>query len=304
MSGGTLVAEGGATSLLPRCEFARAKVNLTLDIKGRRAGGYHELESLVLFADFGDRLVYLGGEGGFSLEVDGPLAGACSAFAATNLIRTAAEAFAGLTGRTPRGTFRLTKNIPIAAGLGGGSADAAATLRLLAAAHAEPSDLAALAPIARKIGADVPVCLASRAALMTGIGEKLHPLSAVEPVPAVLVNPMLPLATRDVFRELKAAPLPAASEPPVLPVFRDHDGLLAYANERANDLEAPARRLLPVIGNILGELERAPGARLARLSGSGPTCFALFATGAEAQAAAATLARAHPGWWVEATRLS
>ncbi len=283
-------------------EVARAKVNLTLEIKGRRADGYHELQSLVLFADFGDPLSYEPGGNGPRLEIDGPFAAAAEGNGG-NLILTAADVFASVTGCEPRGAFHLTKNIPVAAGLGGGSADAAATFRLLVRVHGVPSDPATLIPSARVIGADVPVCLASQPAFMTGIGERLHPLPPVEPVPALLVNPMTPLATRDVFRELGAQPLAAPPAGFTAPELSTPDALLAYARERANDLTPPARRLLPVVGEILDKLEQMPGVRLARLSGSGPTCFALFGRWAEAQAAAGTLAHEHPGWWVQAARL-
>jgi 4-diphosphocytidyl-2-C-methyl-D-erythritol kinase len=300
------VSEGGSSqaAVHPASELARAKVNLTLAIRGRRPDGYHELESLVLFGDFGDRLSYEAGGERLRLETGGPFAEACSGFAASNLVLAAAEAFAAETGHEPRGTFRLIKTIPIAAGLGGGSADAAAAFRILARVYRTPPVLAALIPAARTIGADVPVCLASRPALMTGIGEVLHPLPPVEPVPAVLVNPLQPLATRDVFRELDAPPLATAPRAAALAGLSAPGALLACARERGNDLEAPARRLLPVIGDILDALAQAPGARLARLSGSGPTCFALFDNHTAAQAAAANLACAHPGWWVQVAALS
>jgi 4-diphosphocytidyl-2-C-methyl-D-erythritol kinase len=287
-------------------ELARAKLNLTLEIKGKRPDGYHELESLVLFADFGDGLTYEQSDTALQLTVDGPFATACSGFTGHNLVTAAAQAFAAFHGTEPRGVFRLTKNLPVAAGIGGGSADAAAAFRLLAACHApKTDDIAALIPAARQIGADVPVCLYSRAMLMTGVGEKLHPLAPPPSIPAVLVNPMQPLATRDVFRELAAAPLAAPPpKPPRIPTLADFDALVAYARASRNDLEPPARRLLPVIAEILDALAAAPGAVLARLSGSGPTCFALFADRADAENAATNLQRAHPGWWVRATSLS
>jgi 4-diphosphocytidyl-2-C-methyl-D-erythritol kinase len=207
--------------------------------------------------------------------------------------------------------------------LGGGSADAAAALRLLVCASAEGAegiaktqaaeaeqqpDMTAYIPLAREIGADVPACLFSRAAEMKGVGERLRHLAPIAPVPAVLVNPMVPLATRDVFRELQAPPLPRSGEPapketPPLPEFANLNALLAYARAHPNHLEAPARRLLPSIGDVLGELANAPGAELARLSGSGPTCFALFRDSTAASAAAEAITKAHPGWWVCATTL-
>jgi 4-diphosphocytidyl-2-C-methyl-D-erythritol kinase len=282
-------------------ELAPAKVNLTLEIKGKRQDGYHELESLVLFADFGDRLRYRPG-GSFSLEIGGPFAAALGA--GDNLIKRAAQAYASAQGGEANGAFDLEKNLPVAAGLGGGSADAAAALRLLRRRHGAPADLAALLPAARSVGADVPCCLYSRAALMTGIGERLHLLQPVPPIPALLVNPMRPLPTGEVFRELAAAPLAETPTPVNAPALASLSDVLAYASARRNDLEPPARRLLPVIDEVLAALAAAPGVLLRRLSGSGPTCFALFAEMAEAEAAAATIAREQPGWWVQPVHLS
>lgn len=280
-------------------ELARAKVNLTLEIKGKRPDGYHELESVVLFADFGDLVEYHPG-GAFSLNVTGPFA---SALQGDNLIERAARLYAAFSGADHGGSFQLAKHIPVAAGLGGGSADAAAALRLLAA-RGEPVARAALLEIAARIGADVPCCLSASAAIMTGIGDKLHPLPPVAPAPAVLVNPMMPLSTGEVFRELGAAPLTEIPAPPSIPKFQEVADLADYAKARANDLEGPARRLLPVIGNILAMLDAAPGALLSRLSGSGPTCFALFAQTATAIGAADAISREHPQWWVKAVSLS
>jgi 4-diphosphocytidyl-2-C-methyl-D-erythritol kinase len=170
--------------------------------------------------------------------------------------------------------------------------------------HGAPEDLAALLPIAREIGADVPCCLYSRAALMTGIGERLHRLGALPPIPALLINPLQPLATRDVFRELAAAPLAEADGPPWVPHFETVADLLDYTQARRNDLEPPALRLLPDIAEVLAALSAASGALLCRLSGSGPTCFALFAEMEEAEAAAGIIAAGHPEWWVQPVRLS
>ena len=280
-------------------ELARAKVNLTLGIKGKRPDGYHELESLVMFADFGDVVEYHPG-GAFALSVTGPFA---TALQGDNLLGRAARIYAELSGGDPGGAFHLTKHIPVSAGLGGGSADAAAALRILAATG-KPVEHPALLAAASRIGADVPCCLSASAAIMTGIGEKLHPLAPVAPVPAVLVNPMMPLSTSDVFSALGAGPLVATPAPPLIPKFAGVVDLAVYAKARGNDLEAPARRLLPVIGDILTALDSAPGALLSRLSGSGPTCFALFAGAADAVAAADALRREHPQWWVRAVSLS
>jgi 4-diphosphocytidyl-2-C-methyl-D-erythritol kinase len=279
-------------------ELARAKVNLTLEIKGKRADGYHELESLVLFADFGDIVEYRPG-GAFSLRVTGPFSGALQG---DNLLERAARFYAELSGSEPDGAYHLVKHIPVAAGLGGGSADAAAALRILATRgkQVEPS---LFLEAARRVGADVPCCLSASAAVMTGIGDNVHLLEPLTPVPAVLVNPMMPLSTSAVFRELSAEPLAAAPAQPLIPKFAGAADLAAYAKARANDLETPARRLLPIIGDILAALDAAPGALLSRLSGSGPTCFALFADAAHAAAAVDVISCEHPGWWVRAISL-
>jgi 4-diphosphocytidyl-2-C-methyl-D-erythritol kinase len=282
-------------------EFAAAKVNLTLEIKGRRPDGYHELESLVMFADFGDRLRLRPG-GPLSVTTDGPCAAALGD--GENLVGRAAKAYAAAFGCEADGAFHLVKALPVAAGLGGGSADAAAALRLLMRRHGTPENLEALLPVASEIGADVPCCLYSRAALMTGIGERLHRLGALPPIPALLINPLQPLATRDVFRELAAAPLAEADGPPWVPHFETVADLLDYTQARRNDLEPPALRLLPDIAEVLAALSAASGALLCRLSGSGPTCFALFAEMEEAEAAAGIIAAGHPEWWVQPVRLS
>ena len=322
------------SALGARTEVARAKVNLTLEIKGRRADGYHELESLVLFADFGDLVEYRP-DCAFSLSVTGPFAAALDG---DNLLERAVRAYAAVSGSDPGGAFHLVKHIPVAAGLGGGSADAAAALRILAS-RGKPVEPAALLTAAARLGADVPCCFASKPAIMTGIGDTLHPLASLTPVPAVLVNPMRPLPTGNVFRELGAGPLAAPPAAPIIPEFagpadlvhpskrrlqpkfgkidaeqnaralmREQSecvsALAAYAKARGNDLEAPARRLLPVIGDMLTMLADAPGALLSRLSGSGPTCFALFADEADAVAAADAVRHEHADWWVRAVSLS
>ncbi len=282
-------------------ERARAKINLTLEIRGRRPDGYHELESLVAFADFGDVLTFRPGSG-FLLTMEGPFAAALEGEG--NLIETAATRFTALTGQVAGGAFNLVKNLPVAAGIGGGSADAAACLRILRLATGRPGTLEGLMPAARGIGADVSCCVYSRAAIMTGIGETLHPLAGLAPIPAVLVNPMLPLATGPVFRALEAGPLKDGAAPLRLPALGTPGDVVAYAIVRRNDLEAPARQLLPVIGDILSALNASPGALLTRMSGSGPTCFALFSGPDEAARAALRIGAERPEWWVKPVTLS
>jgi 4-diphosphocytidyl-2-C-methyl-D-erythritol kinase len=302
-------AEGSLRAASPLHDIARAKVNLTLEIRGRRADGYHELESLVAFTRFGDRLMLEPGRP-FSLEVTGPFA---SAIEGGNLIEKAAalhaaeEVGAGGTvagARAPLGAFRLEKHIPVAAGLGGGSADAAAALRLLSEGGGGSAvERGALLPLAANLGADVPVCVHSRPAVMTGIGERLRLLPSFPDIPIVLVNPRQRLSTADVFRTLAAPPLVTEQVGEDLPAFYDIDDILAYAEKRSNDLEKPARRLQPVIGAVLDRLASCKGALLTRLSGSGPTCFTLFRCSAHAELAAAELARANPAWWIKETAL-
>lgn len=284
----------------PLSEQAPAKVNLTLRIPGKRTDGYHEIESLVMFADYGDTLTFKPADV-FSLTVDGPFA---AALGGENLIEKAATTYSRLTGRALGGAFHLTKRLPVAAGIGGGSADAAAAFRLLQRHYRDPESLTSLLPAAQTIGADVPACLGSRVCLMTGIGEKLYPLARTEPVPAILVNPMQPLPTAQVFRALNSEPLPddfVEAQPPHLASL---DEILAYATAHPNDLELPARGILPIIDDVLAMLSGMPNALIARLSGSGPTCFALFREMAEAESAAAAIAKKRPGWWVQAVRLS
>lgn len=270
-------------------ERAPAKINLTLHVTGQRADGYHLLDSLVVFTQAGDSVSTQPGSG---LVIEGPEADGLSA-GEDNLVARAAK----LMGAAGQG-LALVKTLPVAAGIGGGSADAAATLRLLARLHRRE-----LPPLERQLalGADVPVCLASRPARMQGIGEAITPLPALPRFWLVLVNPRLALSTPAVFRALAQRanpPMPAR-----LPVWPDAAALFDWLGQQRNDLEAPARALAPVIGDVLDALAAAPGCALARMSGSGATCFGLFAQEAEAQDAAAQIARAQPGWWVQASGL-
>ena len=274
-------------------EHAPAKVNLDLLITGRRADGYHELDSLVVFASPGDRLL-LQPAAELSLAVRGPFAAALAG--ADNLVLRAAQALAAHAGRAPAARIVLEKNLPVAAGLGGGSADAAAALRGLARLW-RLGPAAALAPLAARLGADVPVCLASRPARMRGIGERLEPARGLPELALLLINPNRPLATAAVFAALGPPPAapPARGPPPV-----DWAGLVDWLRTRPNHLEAPARRLLPAIDEVLQALARQPGCALARMSGSGATCFGLFAERAALERAAATLRPARPDWWIAA----
>jgi 4-diphosphocytidyl-2-C-methyl-D-erythritol kinase len=283
--------------------FAPAKVNLTLHILGRRADGYHELESLVVFADVGDRLTFTPG-GALALEVSGPTSQAAGA-ADDNLVLRAARALGERVERLRLGRFTLDKQLPVAAGLGGGSSDAAAALRLLARANGLASDDARLYAAARATGADVPVCLDPRARMMRGVGEILSEPMALPGLPAVLINPGVAVATKDVFAALAA---PVLSGPPPREEFftieTDAASLVALLQARRNDLEIPAVALQPVIADVLDALRASPGCLLTRMSGSGATCFALLGSIPAAETAAQALAAAHPSWWVRATVLS
>jgi 4-diphosphocytidyl-2-C-methyl-D-erythritol kinase len=289
-------------------EEGRAKVNLTLRVVGRRVDGYHDLESMVAFADCADRLSLTPGSK-LNLKTTGPLAGDCGE-TADNLVFKAAQLLGERVPNLKLGDFTLDKMLPVAAGIGGGSADAAAALRLLAQANGLALDDPRLIEVAELTGADVPVCLASRACVMTGVGETLLPLS-LPIMPCVMVNPCVPVATKDVFAELglrngellvgATDVLQATAWPEQGASLEDWVEVLSAG---ANDLEAPAIRIQPVIGEVLAALNATNGAWLARMSGSGATCFAIYENTADAQRAAQKMRLDHPDWWVHAGMLS
>lgn len=285
---------------------APAKVNLTLRVLGRRADGYHELDSLVAFAGVGDELSLTPGEPS-EVQISGPF-GAGLSTGADNLVlkaeRMLREEIAGLSS----GRFHLVKRLPVASGIGGGSADAAAALRLLARLNDLPLSHPALLAAAGRIGADVPVCLEARARVMRGIGERLGPALRLPRLFALLVNPGVAVETAPVFRALglqagqryadavepfNAEAFPQAKSP----------ALIATLAATGNDLEAPARAVAPVVGEVLSVLSGLPGCRLARMSGSGATCFALFDDCHASAAGGKILVRSQPDWWVKPTVL-
>jgi 4-diphosphocytidyl-2-C-methyl-D-erythritol kinase len=286
----------------------RAKVNLTLRVVGRRVDGYHDLESVVAFADCADRLTLTPG---FELELrlSGPLAGACGE-TSDNLVLKAARLLGQRVPDLKVGSFTLDKLLPVAAGIGGGSADAAAALRLLAQLNDLTLDDERLLGVALLTGADVPVCLASRPCDMTGVGETLLPLT-LPIMPCVMVNPRVPVATKDVFNALglrNGELLVGATDilrgtawPEAGASVEDWVEVLAASS---NDLEAPATRIQPVIGEVISALSATNGAWLARMSGSGATCFAIYENTADAGRAAEKIRLDHPGWWVHAGTLS
>lgn len=278
-------------------EPAWAKINLTLRLTGRRGDGYHLLDSLVAFAETGDRLTYLPSCEPLALHVTGPMAPALAAAGGGGSVLRAAQALAEAAGIAATGQMRLDKHLPVAAGIGGGTADAAAALRLLARQWpaAAAIDLAALAP---GLGADVPVCLASRPMRMTGIGETLTPVR-VPPAAILLVNPGRPVATAAVFKARRgpfSAPLP-------VPDLPDTAALAAFVRGGGNDLQAAAISVEPAIAQLLAALESLPGCLVAAMSGSGGTCFGLFVNDPAARAAAADLRRRAPDWWITPSRL-
>jgi 4-diphosphocytidyl-2-C-methyl-D-erythritol kinase len=281
-------------------ELARAKVNLTLTVRGRRADGYHDLESLVTFAGMHD-VVTLAPGGAGAVAVTGPLA---SYISGENLLVKALTLLRGVDPGLRLGPVRLEKHLPVAAGLGGGSADAAALLRAVRRANPERAAEVAWPEIAARLGADVPVCLEDRPALVSGVGHEVAPLVSLPPMHAVLVNPGVPLPTARVFAALQAGAAPAALSRAVPPELTSAEDLLGYMRERGNDLEAAATALLPVIGEAKAALAAGPGCRLAAMSGSGPTCFGLYGDRESAGRAADALAGAHPGWWVRQTTLA
>jgi 4-diphosphocytidyl-2-C-methyl-D-erythritol kinase len=282
-------------------DTAPAKVNLTLRVLGRRPDGYHDLESLVVFAEVGDALSFAP-DGELALTVGGPGA-ARAGEAADNLVVKAALALAACVPGLRLGTFHLDKRLPVAAGLGGGSADAAAALRLLARANGIAVYDVRLFEAARATGADVPVCLDPRPRIMRGIGDVLSAPLMLPPLPAVLVNPGTALSTKSVFLRWTAAAEPAALDVSKFSATPSRDECLQLLALYGNDLEPAAIALEPTIADVLAALRALPGCRLARMSGSGATCFALFAAAAAAIDGAQALAAAHPRWWVRATAL-
>jgi len=288
-------------------EDARAKVNLTLRVTGRRVDGYHDIESVVAFADCADRLSLTPGSE-LGLTTTGPLAHYCGE-TSDNLVLKAANLLSERVEGLKLGEFTLDKVLPVAAGIGGGSADAAAALRLLAQINHLPLDDPGLIEVARLTGADVPVCLQSRACVMTGVGETLLPLSLPR-MPCVMVNPRVPVATKDVFQALglrNGELLVGFADVLQAPTWPDRDSVsdwLKALHEGSNDLETPALRIEPVIGDVLSALREAEGVALARMSGSGATCFAIFESDAAAQVAASKIQLYHPLWWVHAGALN
>ena len=282
---------------------APAKVNLTLHILGRRADGWHDLDSTVAFAGCCDWLSFEPGEA-LSLSIDGPTAEAAGEIGDNLILRAARE----LRDRAPEarlGRFHLSKNLPVAAGLGGGSSDAAAALRALAHENNLVADDPRLWAAAQATGADVPVCLIPQSRTMSGRGEKLGPLLRLPPLFAVLANPRVAVATPAVFARLGLAKGAASGRaaPPAPDAGSNRSATLVALQQGRNDMQAAACALEPAISDVLEALSALGGASLVRMSGSGATCFAVFDDRFAASRAAQSLAREHPDWWVKATVL-
>ncbi len=281
----TQVAGGAGAAAEP----APAKVNLYLHVTGKRADGYHLLDSLVVFADAADALRWVPGEE-LSLSLDGP-EGALLAQEADNLVLRAARLLAREGGRSARGRLTLEKNLPVASGIGGGSADAAAALRLLDRAWGLRLGAGRLGELAAELGADVPVCVASRSARMEGVGELLSPAPRLPGCGMVLANPRVPLPTPAVFRARQGAFTPRA---PLPEGWADAAAMARFLASCSNDLEEAAIGLCPEVSHVLAALAALPGCLLARMSGSGATCFALFPDTATARQGAGMLPEE---WW-------
>ncbi|WP_372396132.1 4-(cytidine 5'-diphospho)-2-C-methyl-D-erythritol kinase [Azospirillum sp. HJ39] len=310
---------------IPIVEAAPAKLNLYLHVTGRRDDGYHELDSLVAFAAIGDTVALAPGAARVTLRgADLPPAGPRLAIAgpygpalmggrpADNLVMRAAHALAARLGREADVMIALTKLLPVASGIGGGSADAAACLRALARLWGLPPGDPVLFAVAAGLGADVPVCVAGRSCHFGGIGNLLDEAPDLPETHVVLANPNVPVPTPAVFKALAKVRAQAGAglcgsgfSAPARLTRRpaDADDLAAMLRERTNDLTAPALTVAPEIADVLAALERSPGCLLSRLSGSGATCFGLYATAAAAEEAAAAIAADEPGWWVRPTRL-
>jgi 4-diphosphocytidyl-2-C-methyl-D-erythritol kinase len=279
---------------------APAKLNLYLHVTGKRDDGYHLLDGLVAFTDIYDTLTMTPASE-LSFTADGPFVGGFGIEnPATNLVFRAARCLAEATGHEANIAFHLTKNLPVASGIGGGSADAAACLRGLARLWGiDPIDPVVL-DVAAGLGADIPVCVIGRAGFMGGIGTEVAPAPALPPAGVLLVNPGIGLSTPMVYRARKGGFTPAMrfDAPPA-----DIDALAALLGARRNDLTDPAVALVPEIGTVLTEIGADAGCKLARMSGSGATCFGLFGDVESARRAGEAIRRDHPGWWIAPGRL-
>jgi 4-diphosphocytidyl-2-C-methyl-D-erythritol kinase len=279
--------------------LARAKVNLYLHVVGRRADGYHLLDSLIVFAETGDDIAVAAADD-LSLTIDGPFGAGLDA-GPSNLVLRAAEGLRDLTGVNQGAAIRLTKNLPIASGIGGGSADAATTLLALIDLWQVTPDRAALYALAEKLGADVPVCLAGNPSFVGGIGEDIQPADKLPPAHILLVNPLVETPTPAVFKARRGDFSPAArwDQSP-----RTAQDLANFLVTRKNDLTAPAITVAPVVADVLSAIAETKDCLLSRLSGSGATCFGIFETAATAEAARQQIKTRYPNWWAVAAKIA
>lgn len=278
---------------------AHAKLNLFLHVIGRRTDGYHRLDSLIAFASVHDTIRAEMGTG-LTLALDGPFGGALGEAGEDNLVLKAARGLAASLGMPADAALSLTKRLPLASGIGGGSADAAATIKALVALWRATPDRATLERLALSLGADVPMCLAGIAARIGGIGEEITPVAPLPVAGLLLVNPGVAVPTPAVFKARQGA---FSTPAPLLPRMGSLDELVGYLAQTRNDLEAPARGIAPVIGDALKALRDLGDCRFARMSGSGATCFGLFPDERAAQRAEVEFRAARPGWWVASGRL-
>jgi len=281
----------------PLREPAPAKLNLYLHVTGKRDDGYHLLDSLVVFAGVGDRIAAEAADA-ITLAYEGPFADAMPA-PEDNLVMRAATELAALFSIGTGAALTLTKSLPVASGIGGGSADAAAALRVLIRLWQLPPDDPRISKLALSLGADVPVCLMTRPAVMRGIGEEITLLKSFPELHIVLVNPGVGVSTPAVFKKRTgdfSAPVDWRTD------MDDADAAIEHLKETRNDLEAPAGQIAPEIADVRAALDREDGVRLARMSGSGATCFGIFGSAKAAETAAENIAGAHPDWWVAAAR--
>ncbi len=274
---------------------APAKVNLTLQVLGRRRDGYHLLDSLVAFADVGER-VSVRHSDAVELSISGAMAGDIQAH--NNLVLSADAAVRRISPALPKLHYELKKCIPIAAGLGGGSADAAAVLRILSAMGYGPKSQEDLVSLALGLGADVPVCIDCVPARMSGVGENIRRFSNWPEVFCILVNPRIPVSTKEVFGALNLGPGEMVNQSEFMPLTDDRHDLEQMIIDGRNDLEDAACKLVPGIASILSTIGLTRGCLAARLSGSGASCFGLYRNLCEAEVAGADLAAAHPDWWI------
>ena len=283
-------------------EFAPAKLNLYLHVTGKRPNGYHELDSLVAFCSAGDEVCLQTGKSGFAFALDGPQAAVLSQEShENNLVVRAARSLADVLGRPLDVEITLTKKLPIASGIGGGSSDAAAALRLLARHWGVALDAQVLFDVGQKLGQDIPCCIESKACYFGGLGEILDRGPVLPPTYLVLANPGCALPTASVFKARRGnfSTAKRLSQNP-----KDATALAAMLQLRGNDLTEAACGIVPEISSVLDELKKSEACLLARMSGSGATCFGLYAEEAAASRAASKIANAHSGWWVSPAALA